>query len=451
VISDLARRVGRALDYAEAAIALVRAESPGVDLDALEAPPQKIIAETAMLLRVAAEVPATVAPGVAERAHELIRALLPHARHHRVTVGIALRPALAVDYAAPHLVLGKAGYPDPEFDRALAEARAAPSARARERLPHRELEQAWLASLSGGPAPESELVARTALCGGIDLLTGSRDDVYAFTHAVMYATDFGHYRVRAAGSAADALATAGGAIAGALDDDDFDLAGELLLTWPCLGAGWSTISSLAFSVLARVEDEVGVLPSLAIDRAGYDRQPAASRRHYVAAVTYHTAYVMGMLCGLILRSRRLPHSSLPAAPGSTERADELLLRLADARPPQWYRQVQALPPDRRGSCLSFLLDVALRRAVRRLDLEAVKQLLCFGVDSGVTLSPVCAQAAGMLRRLARCSGFVAAAAPTSLATSEFLGFSPQSRRVAGEEIHEHAQLPRATAVVQPGE
>ncbi len=405
--SDLARRVGRALDAAEAAIALVEADDPGIDLDALEAPPRKIIAETAMLLREVAEVPPTVAPGLAQRAHELMRRLLPHARHPSVAVGIALRPALAGDYAVPHLVLAKAGYPDPVLDGALAAARAAPTARARERLPHRELEQAWLDFLIGAPAPSGELVGRTALSGGIDLLTGSRDDVYAFTHAVMYASDFGHHAVRLVGSARGALAMAEGALAGALDDDDFDLAGELLLTWPCLGAGWGTTSSLAFAVLARIEDEVGIVPSLAIDRAAYDRQPAASRRHYVAAVTYHTAYVMGMLCGAILRLRRLPRASLPSAPGSTKRADELLRQLADSRQRQWYRHIHDLPSDRRGACLSFLLDVALRRAVRRLDLESVRQLLRLAIESDATLSLVCAQAAGVLHRLAGCSEFLA--------------------------------------------
>jgi hypothetical protein len=292
----------------------------------------------------------------------------------------------------------------------LATARAAPTAHARERLPHRELEQAWLDSLIGAPPPSGELVARTALRGGIDLLTGSRDDVYAFTHSVFYASDFGHHSVRLVGSARGALAMAEGALAGALDDDDFDLAGELLLTWPCLGAGWTTTASLGFAVLARIEDEVGIVPSLAIDRAAYDRQPAASRKHYVAAVTYHTAYVMGMLCGSILRSRRLPRASLPVALSSIKRADELLRQLTDARQRQWYRHIQELPSDRRGACLGFLLDVALRRAVRRLDLGAVRQLLRLGIDSDVTLSLVCAQAAGILHRIAGCSEFVV---PTS--------------------------------------
>ena len=74
---DLARRVERALDLAEAAIVLVSDENPGIDLEALEAPPNKIIAETAMFLRAALSVPGDLAPNVVERAHTLARALVP--------------------------------------------------------------------------------------------------------------------------------------------------------------------------------------------------------------------------------------------------------------------------------------------------------------------------------------------------------------------------------------
>lgn len=404
-VEDLTRRVERALDTATAAIRLVDADGGGVDLAAVEAPPQKIVAETALLLRIAAGVPAALAPGVSERAHELMRELLPHARHPRIRAAISMHPALARDYAFPHVMLAKAGYSDAELDFALAVALAAPTCCARERLPHRELEQAWIDSLLGAVEPDGELVARTALVRGVDLISGSRDDVYAFTHAVMYATDFGLRKSRLPGSAADPRAMAEGAIAGALDDDDFDLAGELLLTWPCLGVDWSPVASLAFAVLARVEDEVGILPSFTIDAAEYRRQPAAARPHYVAAVTYHTAYVMGILCALILRLGKRPLAALPVTPSST-RAEELIGRLATgSHQPQWHQDVKALPANRRASCISLLLDVAVRRAARRLDLDEVRSLLRAGVESGAVLSPVSAQGAGILRRFARCSEF----------------------------------------------
>jgi hypothetical protein len=402
---DLARRVERALDLAEAAIVLVSDENPGIDLEALEAPPNKIIAETAMFLRAALSVPGDLAPNVVERAHTLARALVPHARHRRVEIGIALHPALALDYGAAHIVLAKAGYPDGVFDKALVGALAATTAAARERVPHRELEQDWLAALMGGPTPSEGALCRTALIKGTDLLTGSRDDVYALTHALLYATDFGNHKPLLARLDEDILARVRSALAGALDDDDFDLAGELLLAWPFLNAAWDESASLAFAVLAAVEDEVGVLPSLALDRAEYERQPVAARKSYVAAVAYHTAYVMGLLCAVML-SRNSRAAVMPTeASGSAAFSEAMLVRLAtDKRRPQWLRYVEALPSSSRAGYAPLLLDVAIRRAVRQLNLGQVQQLLQIGVEHGVAHSPLCLQAADLLHRLSRLSG-----------------------------------------------
>ena len=405
-VPDLVTRVERALELATEAIALVGAEHPTVDLYALEAPPDKVIAETAMLVRAAAAVPASLAPGVSARAHALARELIPHARHPRVAVGIALHPALARDYAAAHLVLTRLGYPDRDFDRALARALAAPTAAARERLPHRELEQDWLASLVGEPARFTGALERTALVQGVDLLTGSRDDIYALTHALLYATDFGN-QMPTPSESVDLRATVQSAVAGALDDDDFDLAGELLLAWPFSGAAWGPVPSFAFAVLAHVEDEVGVLPSLALDGVAYAQQPPESRRSYVTAATYHTGFVMGLLCAAVLRADRRPrvqpHMPPTLAPGAAAFADELVSELAASqRQPQWLSRLHALPPLQREACAPLLIDISLRRAVRRLDLAMVQRLLQAGVNRDIVLSPLCAQAAGLLSRLASC-------------------------------------------------
>lgn len=128
-------------------------------------------------------------------------------------------------------------------------------------------------------------------------------------------------------------------LTGALDDDDFDLAAELLLARPCLGEGWNAVSSFGFAVLERVEDEVGVLPSLSLDGNEFARLPVAARPHYVAATAYHTAYVMGLLCAAILRARALPdvlpllEAGLQSRAGLTPlsaQAADLMRRLAGA-------------------------------------------------------------------------------------------------------------------------
>jgi hypothetical protein len=95
----------------------------------------------------------------------------------------------------------------------------------------------------------------------LDALGSTRFDVYAFTHAVMYATDLGTRRARLPRRFRDIKADAIAALAYSLDTADHDLTAEVLLTWPMLGLGWNPAATFAFRLLADAEDELG-LPAL---------------------------------------------------------------------------------------------------------------------------------------------------------------------------------------------
>jgi uncharacterized protein DUF6895 len=387
------------------AIAMVGSPAPGIDLATFEAPADKIIAETAMLLRSVASIPDGRGRSLASRARALALELLPHARHDRVLFGLALHPALARDYACAHVVLARMGYPNPTFERALAAAAGATTARARERLPHRELEQEWLSSLAGGDGPTNDTLQRTALARGVDLLTGSRDDVYALTHTLMYATDFGN-RSLASVLRAGLIAVVQSALAGALDDDDFDLAAELLLAWPFAREPWDEIASFAFAVLAGVEDAVGVLPSLALGAETVADRPMPSRAHAVTAATYHTAFTMGFLCATLMRADPLPVDRQPRRIERPAYRDQLLAELAtEGRRPQWLVRALQAKPSRVPA--SLLIDVALRRATRRFDLDDVRRHLQDAIANGATASPLASQAAALLRRISECAPSIA--------------------------------------------
>jgi len=398
---DLVRRVQCALDAAATAIELLLESEPEVGLDELEAPPDKLIAETSTLLRAVASVPADVAPDLAARVPGLVERLIPHARGPRVRAAIAMHPALARDYAMAHVSLAAAGWPDPELDRLLARSLADPASAGRERRPHRELEQVWLDRLRGEPTPSTEIVSRTALGTGIDLLCGSRDDVYALTHSIMYTTDFGATTTPLPRSAAVVLAETGSALAAALDGDDFDLAGELLLAWPLLGCAWDAVASFSFGVLARVEDEAGVLPSLAVDGDEYRRQSGRARHEYFAATTYHTAYVMGLLCAVLLRCGERPPGVSPDPVAADRLVEKLFPELEqDEHSAQWERDLELLPRGERGRLAPLLLDIAARRALRRVDLEALRETLVASMEHGVASTPLALQGVRLLSRLA---------------------------------------------------
>jgi Domain of unknown function (DUF6895) len=57
------------------------------------------------------------------------------------------------------------------------------------------------------------------------------------------------------------LLEAESALARCLDEEDYDLSGELLLSWPLTAASWSAGATFGFRVLARVEDTAGFLPT----------------------------------------------------------------------------------------------------------------------------------------------------------------------------------------------
>ena len=95
----------------------------------------------------------------------------------------------------------------------------------------------------------------------------------------------------------------GSLLAGYMDAEDYDLAGELLLAWPLMGAPWSPSAAFAFRVLASIEDQVGVLPCGNVNLAHLAQLEGEERARYALGTAYHTAYVMGFLCAASASTR----------------------------------------------------------------------------------------------------------------------------------------------------
>ncbi len=73
--------------------------------------------------------------------------------------------------------------------------------------------------------------------------------------------------------------------------------------------------------------------------------------------------------------------------------------------------IRRLDPGRRAALTPFLLDVAFRRAARRLELGQVERALRRGVEPSVPATPLRLQAAELLQRLAAASAELAVQAP----------------------------------------
>ena len=395
--NDLERRLCHALDIAGRTVERLGSngyESPDPDE---RIRPEKIVAETALLL-LAASTAGSAAARL--RIDEVARLLIPLARNERMILGVCLEPSLAIDYASAHICLERLGYADPAFGAFLKKACDAQSSRGRERPPHRALEQEWLRGrrhrVIASAARES------VLNHPMDLLKANRDDVYAFTHALMYVTDFNIDPRPLPRSRTAILAEAEAALAFCLDEQDYDLGGEVLLSWPLTGKSWSAAATFAFHVLARVEDRAGFLPAPNTRLKRLNELEGDQRTDYLLATAYHTIYVMGLLCAAALQPGRIPPAEIPrrtrVAAGT---ADTILDTLdADESDRHWREELHRLTSEERDALSGLLFSIALRRAITKHDYESVARLLRDGDALGLTGSPMASQSAEMLERLA---------------------------------------------------
>lgn len=401
--ADLVRRLSGALDVAEQAIVRLAPAGYSDNIDpALSLGPEKVISETGVLLLAASAVDDQ--PALQARLDHLARLLAPHARSARMRMGICFEPALALDYAQAHGCLRKMGHADPSFDALVSTAKQSQAFSVRERTPHRALEQHWVAKLCGieeallGPSRYA-LVSMSALGRPLDLLGGSREDLYAFTHALMYASDLLSSRTRGPRRRADLVRDAEAALVRCLEDEDYDLAGELLLSWPLTGTAWSATAAFTFQTLAFVEDEVGFLPSAGTKLKHLDRLVGTQRSDCLLASAYHTVYVMGLLCAASLAPDRAPPTQPFGQMSAPHVIDDMHARLSAAtRSPHWLLVYDKLAKSERKALGSFLYAVALVRAVRARDLHAAHELLAGAAAVKLASGPLWSQSAELLER-----------------------------------------------------
>lgn len=364
----------------------------------------KVVGEAAMLLRAVTFLRGDDAELDAE-AQALAEALIPHARGDRVIERLCNDAGRALEHASAHLFLADAGYRDDDFARLLDGIVAGNAERGTERLPNHQLELEWLdqirdRSVDAMRAGEA-LLAETCLGWPLDVLGCSTIDLYLLTHAVMYASDMGRRAVWLPRPTGEVLRDVEAALAAALDADNFDLAAELLWTWPMLRQAWSPTASFAFDVLARAQDEHGFLPGPDHARWAGDRAHGLSDEDLRLRTSYHANVVMGILCAAALHPRSAPAPMAPMNADDPGRA-RLLGRLP-RRPfvPRWQGAFEALDERRQSALSSLCLDVWFRRATASNDFAQLREALgvAADIDDGEACEgPSARQALTRLRR-----------------------------------------------------
>lgn len=362
-----------------------------------------------MLARAASAAPARVLRAAVA---DLVGELRQHdARESGVRM--CLDPGNALDRALVELHLRDMGHGEPGLEPLLADLLGPRRLFGPERPPNRELEQSWLAGLWSGGAGLDDIARRlrdSCLAREFDHLAATTDDAYAFTHAILYASDNGRLEARLPRSVAAIEADAEAILAAALDAGNHDVAAEVLWTWPMLHRPMSAFAAIARDFLSSVAQRWGFLPGPGFDPAIHRQLSDADRDSYVLRTSYHTAVAHGLfLAAALLRDgaagsasdRPRTRNRATPSPGAS---DELLSRLADSPlSADWRDHVRSLPAAARDGLAPDLLTMALRRAARGADLRELAAALELATWHRIKAGPAVRQAEDLLRRSVLCA------------------------------------------------
>src|SRR5262249_41292106 len=116
------------------------------------------------------------------------------------------------------------------------------------------------------------------------------------------------------------------------------------------------------------------------------------------ATSYHTAYVMGMLCAVALKAGMASPFAIAGPCFPDTLAADLYTRVPKTGA-YWEEVFEQLAANEQAALAPFLLDVALMQASRGSDAAEMAELLHIAVTHGMANTTLCAQAAEFLGRL----------------------------------------------------
>jgi hypothetical protein len=354
----------------------------------------KEVGEIAMLLRLADR----VLTGDADRQRivDLAGRIASLARSPEHRGVIVRRPSRAAAHLLAHACLQQLGCTDPAFDELARAALAASAAGASERVPYRLLDVAWIRHLLLGDGElDHPALALSPIAQGVDLVGATTEDAYAFSHALPYATDFGRHPLpgwadtRWLAGIADAL------VLKALDEDDLDLLGELLMVPALLRRPWSPVQWFGWRVLCDTWRYYGFVPGPGLPAATAVESTAQTRRRVLGTV-YHTTLVGGLLVATLHSCGYWPPAEPPVSTGrvlppvgGVDPADTALV---------WQRVWHRLDAHERADLAAVPEGMALHRALARTDVAAMLHSL--RNTRALLPEPLVSQSAELLNRLA---------------------------------------------------
>lgn len=311
-----------------------------------------------------------------------------------------LNPDQVFRRAVPHVLLTALGHRDDAFDDFAADQCARVLSHAVDKPATVLAERRWVTTVWGRPLPTvQDAGSGTILTHPFDLLLSSREDPYGLTHLLFHVTDFGRAATAEVGRPHGAILTdVECLVVRYLDDGDYDLVGELLMAWPQLRDGWSSVAAFAFRVLAHVEDAAGVLPCGNVDPERLAALVGAERTRYARAASYHTAFVMGFLCAVGLRCDAPPPTTL-AGPEFPDDAWQMFRSMIDDRRGDWLPVFDRCGDAEKRTLSPMLCGFVTTQAPRQQNFAAMHEAVVAARRFALPPHPLQTAATDILRAL----------------------------------------------------
>ncbi|MGY0055632.1 DUF6895 family protein [Streptomyces sp. LZ34] len=290
---------------------------------------RKALVEMALLVGLRARLDPTTFDGHYQRLFDRMVAVASRPSY-RELVGRDERALLL--YAGTHAALRLCGHRDEEFQYLIEQSVAGRCATSFERIPYRQLDLLHTMELAGVAhelPPVEAILPFTLFCADPSVLKLGDRDIYAITHTVFYATDFGlrvpkwptDFDLGRAVQLLEALCLL------CRRRGNADLVTELLCCLLCLGIRDSAEAEQAWAFLSEVQEPDGrVAGPEGVVHPGLEGGDAEYRSW---ATAYHTT-IVAALAGLLARSSSVIRCRRPAPPEVSDAAqlDSALRRAA---------------------------------------------------------------------------------------------------------------------------
>ncbi len=391
-------RLKRCLDFTnDALLHLIVDGHPADEEESWYVRPEKIIAESAFLMVFAN--PFKHQELIRTSFQRLGETLEPLGRSKAMLLNICLKPSLALDYAHTHICLDVAGFPNAEFDALVESSLKGELINGIERTPYRILERFWLLNLRNTETSKTERefwIQHSALCKTPDIFSESTDAAYALTHAVMYHQENDIFDREKLAHIIEAMLIRN------LDAQDYDVAGELLISWIMLGLPLTDIIILSLEILFTIEKRVGFLPAPGLDTSKLPGLEKCERRTYIFSINYHTILVMGLLCCVMLHRKFLDGITTVSAAISERDKSYLEELIQTAASKHWIEFYYQHP--KTYNWAPFIYHALLSKSIREKNFSLSHEILQKITSTSLKEAITSGQANELLARLSRFSG-----------------------------------------------